>query len=180
MPRYVAFLRAINLGATRTFPKAAIIAATEATGATEVATHATSGNVVLTCPQRSAKSVAAALEKSYAAAAGFAVPTVVLTLAELREVVATGQELAEKHQPAGKHYVTLYAAPPPAAAAAAVTSLEIPGDVCVVSGRAAYALLEGNIHTSKLLSSKEFAALGEGTSRTIEMLTTLAGKWAAD
>lgn len=47
MQTYVAFLRAINLGAHRKFPKDAIIAATQVAGGTEVATHATSGNVRL-------------------------------------------------------------------------------------------------------------------------------------
>ena len=38
MPTYVAFLRAVNLGATRKFPKADIVAATEAAGGVDVET----------------------------------------------------------------------------------------------------------------------------------------------
>ena len=41
----------------------------------------------------------------------------------------------------------------------------------------AYAMLEGNIHTSKVLVSKEFKALGTGTARTLSVLETLATKW---
>src|SRR4051794_20858140 len=45
MPTYVAFLRAINLGATRKFPKDAIRAATEAAGGSGVETYINTGNV---------------------------------------------------------------------------------------------------------------------------------------
>ena len=47
----------------------------------------------------------------------------------------------------------------------------------VVDGRAAYVLLDGNIHTSKVLASKQFTALGKGTARTIKVLRTITGKW---
>ena len=55
VPTYVAFLRAINLGATRKFPKDAIKAATEAAGGSDVETYINTGNVRLT---HSARSVA--------------------------------------------------------------------------------------------------------------------------
>ena len=84
VPIYVAFLRAINLGATRKFPKAAIVAATEAAGGADVATHIASGNVRLTSSMRSIERVRTALEASYAAAAGFEVPVIAFTPAELR------------------------------------------------------------------------------------------------
>ena len=45
MTTYVAFLRAINLGAKRKFPKEAIRAAVEAAGMTEVETYINTGNV---------------------------------------------------------------------------------------------------------------------------------------
>ena len=38
-------------------------------------------------------------------------------------------------------------------------------------------LLDGNIHTSKLLSSQEFTALGVGTARTVKVLRTVTEKW---
>ncbi|HEV2798078.1 MAG TPA: DUF1697 domain-containing protein, partial [Nocardioides sp.] len=44
MPTYVAFLRAINLGRTRKFPKDAIKAATEAAGGSDVETYINTGN----------------------------------------------------------------------------------------------------------------------------------------
>ena len=68
MPTYVAFLRAINLGARRKFPKDAITSATEAAGGTDVETYINTGNVRLTHSARSVAKVRAALEEAYAAA----------------------------------------------------------------------------------------------------------------
>ncbi len=177
MATYVAFLRAINLGATRKFAKDAIRSATEEAGGGDVETYLNTGNVRLTHPARSAGKVQQGLGKAYAAAAGFEVPTVVFTAADLAAVTARGEELHAEHAPSGQHYVSLFATAPTAAAARAVHDLAHAGETVVVDGRAAYVLLEGDIHTSKLLASKEFKALGQGTARTIKVLRTVTEKW---
>jgi uncharacterized protein (DUF1697 family) len=177
MPTYVAFLRGINLGARRKFSKDAIKVATEAAGGTDVETYINTGNVRLTHRARSAVEVQAALEEAYAAEAGFEVPTVVFTTAELAAITARGEELHAEHDPAGQHYVTLYAIPPSPAAVEAVHGLEHAGETVVVDGRAAYVLLDGNIHTSRLLASRQLRALGQGTARTIKVLRTVTGRW---
>jgi uncharacterized protein (DUF1697 family) len=177
VPTYVAFLRAINLGATRKFPKDAIRAATEAAGGTGVETYINTGNVRLGHSARSVRKVQQVLEEAYAAEAGFEVPTVVFTAPELAAVTARGEELHAEHEPGGQHYVTLYAVPPPAAAVEAVHALAFPGETVVVEGRAAYVLLDGDIHTSRALASKQLTALGQGTARTIKVLRTVTQKW---
>jgi uncharacterized protein (DUF1697 family) len=177
VPSYVAFLRAINLGATRKFPKDAIRAATEAAGGSDVETYINTGNVRLTHSARSVAKVQAALEKAYAAEAGFEVPTVVFTTADLAALTARADELHAEHDPGGSHYVTLFSAAPTAEAREAVHALEHDGETVVVDGRAAYVLLDGNIHTSKVLSAKEFKALGPGTARTVKVLRTVTEKW---
>ena len=178
MPAYVAFLRAINLGPTRKFPKAAIVAATEAAGGSDVETYINTGNVRLTHSARSVAKVQDALEKAYADAAGFEIPTVVFTTADLAALTARAEELHAGHDgEVGNHYVTLYPAAPAAASVEAAHALEHDGETVVVDGRAAYVLLAGNIHTSRLLASKEFKALGQGTARTIKVLRTVTEKW---
>ena len=177
MPTYVAFLRAINLGRTRKFPKDAIRAATEAAGGSDVETYINTGNVRLTHSARSVAKVQAALEQAYAAEAGFEVPTIVFTTADLAALTARAEELHAEHDPSGNHYVTLYSAAPTAATKKAVHALEHDGETVVVDGRAAYVLLDGDIHTSRLLAAKEFNALGKGTARTVKVLRTLADKW---
>lgn len=177
VPDYIAFLRAINLGSTRKFPKADVQRVTEAIGATDVRTHLNTGNVRLTSPRRSAAAVQRELEDAYAVDRGFDVPTVVLSPAEVAEIAARGAALAAETGHLGKHYITLYAVPPPPSAVAAVLALDLPGERCVVEGRAAHALLDGDIHDAKLFRSKEFKALGEGTARTHNVLATLAERW---
>ncbi|RYB95174.1 DUF1697 domain-containing protein [Nocardioides oleivorans] len=181
MPTYVAFLRAINLGATRKFPKDAIRSATEAAGGSDVETYINTGNVRLTHSARSVAKVQAALERAYAAEAGFEVPTIVFTTRDLATLTARGDDLHDSHEgEVGNHYVTLYATAPPAAAIEAAHALEHDGEAVVVDGRAAYVLLDGDIHTSRLLASKEFKALGQGTARTIKVLRTVTEKWCRD
>ncbi len=177
MPTYVAFLRAINLGATRKFPKAAIVAATETAGGRDVETYINTGNVRLTHAARSVAKVQSALEAAYAAEAGFEVPTVVFTASDLAALTARADVLHAEHDPSGQHYVTLFATAPTAATAKAVAALEHAGETVVVDGRAAYVLLDGDIHTSRLLASKEFKALGQGTARTVKVLRTVTEKW---
>jgi uncharacterized protein (DUF1697 family) len=177
VPTYIAFLRAINLGATRKFAQPDIVRATEAAGGTAVVTHGNTGNVRLSSPLRSLARVQTALEQGYAADRGFAVPTVVFSPDELRTLTERGLELRAVNESGARHYVTLYSSPPSAEKAAAVMGLDFPGERCLVEGRAAYVLVDGDIHTSQLLGSRDFVALGEGTARTITVLRTLVDKW---
>lgn len=176
MPQYVAFLRAINLGAKRKFPKGDIVAATEAAGMSDVATHINTGNVRLTSTMRSPAKVRATLERAYAADRGFEVPTVVFTPGELTELTARGVELRAVNEEGARHYVQLFHEPPPQAAIDAFAALTAPGEEVIVEGRAAYALVS-SVADAKLLNTKEFAALGEGTSRTITVLQAIIAKW---
>lgn len=177
MPIYIAFLRAINLGPKRTFPKADIVAATEAAGGAHVATHGNTGNVRLTSSRRSTEAVRKTLEQAYAADRGFEVPTVVFTPQELVELTERGSALRAENVPGSRHYVTLFTTAPTADTAAAVEALRPDGERCVVVGRAAYALIDGDIHSAVITSRKEFTALGPGTSRSITVLRTICDKW---
>src|SRR3954452_4696487 len=116
MPTYIAFLRAINLGATRKFPRAAIVSACEAAGCTDVETYINSGNVRVTTALRSRAKVEAALEQAFEGEAGFEVPTVVVTPQYLTAIAAYAEKAASEHD--GLHYVSLLKAAPTAAAVA--------------------------------------------------------------
>jgi uncharacterized protein (DUF1697 family) len=176
MPTYVAFLRAINLGATRKFPKADIKAAVESTGATAVETYINTGNVRLTTSLRSRPKVEAALEAAFRADRGFDVPTMVFTPAELVDIVDVVDELWAEHGEPMAHAVTLFKQPPPADAVRAVEALDL-GDRAVVRGRAAHVLLVKNLHESTVLNTKEFAALGQGTARYARVLREVTARW---
>ncbi|HHU09834.1 MAG TPA: DUF1697 domain-containing protein [Intrasporangiaceae bacterium] len=176
MPDYIAFLRAINLGATRKFAKADVIAATEAAGMTDVQTHLNTGNVRLTSTRRSSAAVRRDLERAYETDRGFAVPTVVFTPEEVRAITARGEELRPENVDGARHYIQLLHEPPGQDAIDAVHALSAPGEQIIVEGRAAYALI-GSVHDSRLLRTKEYVSLGEGTSRTISVLKAIVEKW---
>ncbi|WP_248582673.1 DUF1697 domain-containing protein [Nocardioides sp. InS609-2] len=177
MPTYVAFLRAINLGAKRKFLKDDIRRVTESIGATDVATHINTGNVLLTTTMRSRAKVESALEKAFAADRGFEVPTMVFKPAELVAIAVDADELwADLGEPRA-HYISLFKSAPSAAATSAVHNLDLDGEVVRVVDRAAHVLLHREFHENRALSSREFKALGEGTARNVTVIRALATKW---
>lgn len=182
MPSYAAFLRAINLGAVRRFANPEIVAATEAAGCTDVVARGGTGNVRLTSPRRSVAGVAADLERAYLADRGFAVPTVVLTLPELVDVVAVGEGLAAERPWADRHSVTLLAVTPDADLAADAEALSgDQGDV-VVRGRAVHlfsrTVADGGPVGGAVGGDGVERRLGTGTNRTHRVLADLAARWA--
>ncbi|MFN8194488.1 MAG: DUF1697 domain-containing protein [Nocardioidaceae bacterium] len=176
MPSFVAFLRAINLGPTRKFPKDAIRAAVESVGCADVETYINTGNVRLTTSMRSRAKVEAALERAFLADRGFEVPTMVFTPKELCDIVADVDELWATYGEPRAHAVTLFKEPPPAAAASAVEALGL-DDVAMVRGRAAHVLLMKNFHESAVLKTKEFTALGQGTARYAKVIREITERW---
>ena len=175
MATYLAFLRAINLGPTRKFPKAAIIAATEAAGFTDVATHINTGNVRFDTPMRSRARIEAALEQAYLESQGFEVPTIVFTQAELRAIADEAERFAEGY--AGRHYVSLLKDEPSASLAADLEARSTEGERVHVSGRAVHLLLGENYHEATLSNAAVEKALGVATNRNLTVVRALVQKW---
>jgi uncharacterized protein (DUF1697 family) len=86
MARVVAMLRGVNIGKRR-LPMAVLRDGLVVAGATDVATYVQSGNVVLTPPRAAGGRTRVWLEETIGAIAGFEVPVVVRTAAELAAVV---------------------------------------------------------------------------------------------
>jgi uncharacterized protein (DUF1697 family) len=179
MPTYVVFLRAINLGATRTFPKDAIVAAVEGAGFTGVATHINTGNVLLTTSMRSRVKVEAALEKAFAADRGFEVPTIAFAPTELREVVADAEEVAGAVDSVGRHYVSLLKEAPPADVRREAEASSTDTELLVVRGRAAHLVMaeRATYHTANLSNAWIEKRLGVATNRNLTVLRAIADKW---
>jgi uncharacterized protein (DUF1697 family) len=175
MPTYIAFLRAINLGATRKFPKAAILRACEAAGSSDVETYINSGNVRVTTPMRSVAKVEAVLEKAFEEEAGFEVPTVALTQKELRDIAADAVELGEGHD--GRYYVSLLKTAPSAAEARRLDGAGQEGERAIVRGRGAHLILGDAYHMATLTNAVVEKHLGVSTNRNLNVIRTLAEKW---
>ncbi len=174
---YLAFLRAINLGARRKFPKDAIRAAVESAGGTGVQTYINTGNVLLTSGLGSGAEVEQALEAAFLADRGFEVPTIVFEPDELVAVAEHADRLwTELGEPAA-HYVTLLKAPAPREAVEALRDRSVAGEQLVVAGRAAHLVLQHGYHESKLAGSAAMGKLGVGTARNVNVVRTLAERW---
>ncbi len=175
MARYVGFLRAINLGSTRKFPKEAIVRATEAAGFADVATYINTGNVRFDTSMRSRARIEAALEEAYLDEAGFAVPTIVFTAKELKEIAERALTFGESE----RHYVSLLKEEPTRAAVAAMEEASTAKEVARVGGRAVHLLYNGSSYGSdaKLTNVQVEKLLGVATNRNLTVISALAEKW---
>jgi len=170
---YIGFLRAINLGRNRKFPKASIIRAVEAAGFIDVATYINTGNVRFDTPLRSRAKIEAALEAAFEAEADFAVPTVVFTQKELREIA----EHAASFGHGGRHYVSLLKKDPSPAAVKRLEESSTTDEVAKVGGRAVHLLIGENYHEARLTNAAVEKHLGVATNRNINVIRALAEKW---
>ena len=177
MATYIAFLRAINLGATRKFPKDAIKAAVEAAGGTAVETYINTGNVRLDSTLRSRARVEEALERAFREDRGFEVPTIVFTPRELTEIAEDAKRFGDGHS--GRHYISLLKQAPSAAAVARLEELSTAQEVARVGGRAVHLLLGDEYHTAKLTNAAVEKELGVSTNRNLTVIRTLAERWGA-
>ena len=174
MATYVAFLRAINLGAKRKFPKDAIRAAVEGAGMTGVETYINTGNVRFETAMRSRARIETALEEAFLADRGFEVPTIVFTTAELRAVADEAAGFGHS----GRHYVSLLKEEPSAEAVRAIEAASTAEEVAKVGGRAVHLLLGENYHEARLTNAAVERYLGVATNRNLTVVRALADKWA--
>lgn len=179
MPSYVAFLRAINLGASRKFPQADIRAAAEAAGCAGVETYINTGNVRVATPLRARVRVEAALERAFLADRGFEVPTVVFTPGELRSIIADAEALAAAHGNVAMQYVSLLKRAPVEAARVEAEAAPYDGEHLVIRGRAVHLLLEArdSYRAARLGNAWVERRLGVSTNRNLTVLQAIARKW---
>ena len=179
MPTYVAFLRAINLGPTRKFPKAKIVEAVEDCGFTDVETYINTGNVRFRTSLRSRAKVEAALERSFREHAGFEVPAIVLTPAELVRIAADAEEIASgwPHRDTGAHYVSLLKEKPRAVDVRRLEEIDHGDDFAVIRGRGAHLLVATPSARGRLSNATVEKVLGVSTNRNLNVVRTLAEKW---
>jgi len=177
MPDYLAFLRAINLGATRKFPAAAIAAATTAAGFDDVETHLHTGNVRLRSRMRSRERIEAALERAYLADRGFEVPVIVFRADEFAGIAGDARELAEAHPDLDRHYVYLLKRELDPAELAEVEARADERGETVVRGRAAHVLLRRGYTPGQVDPLGAARLFGVGTNRNAAVVGALADRW---
>lgn len=182
MARWVALMRGVNIGRRR-LAMADLRRALEAAGCSDVTTYLQSGNAVVDVPRAAgatAASVGPWLEEIIGAAAGFEVPVVVRTGAEMAAIVA-----ANPYPDAGGtalHVVFYRPGPEPGPVAeqavARIDPAAFAPEACTARGDDLYLHLPGGIGRSALAKAGDTAARRKpillGTARNWNTVTELA------
>lgn len=179
MPTWLAFQRAVNVGA-RKYPMAELRAVLEKAGYDDVATHIQTGNIRLGSPVRSQAKLEAALEELFLADRGFDVPTIAMRPEELAAIAADADEVLAEGAPEFGHYVELLRAEPSASERAVIAShggIDLPGQRAVVRGRAVHLLYDIPFHEARPPNAALKRALGVSTNRNVKVVHALAAKW---
>jgi uncharacterized protein (DUF1697 family) len=175
-PRYVAFLRAINVGG-RTVKMDRLRAIFEAQGLASVSTFIASGNVLFDTRARDLSALELRIERALRDALGYDAETFVRSLRELVDVVA--------HDPfperaAGDGYarsVAFVRAPPDGATQARVLALRNDVDDLAIRGREVYWLRRGPFSATRLAGGALERALGmPATVRNVTTVRKLAAR----
>jgi uncharacterized protein (DUF1697 family) len=178
MARYVALLRGINVGGRNKVAMADLRQCAESLGHTEIATYIQSGNMVFTSPDTSVSGLADALEEAIAARLGVQPAVVVLSRAELAQVM-TDNPFPDQTAPKCLHAVFRREELSPeaiAAVAAAQQRARAKGsrDEAVVVGRTLFLRTPDGLGRSELAAQlARSAAQAAGTARNWATVTRL-------
>ncbi len=165
MPRYAAFLRAINVGG-HTVKMDALKKMFEALGYSDVETVIASGNVLFDSSSKSGKAIENKIQNHLQAKLGYEVATFVRTGAEMDDVVRCKPfKPAELEAPHHALYIGFLPDAPTAAATKGLAKFASDYDVFRVHGRELYWLCRQKFSDSKVS--------GNLLERTLAMPTTL-------
>ncbi|SDQ62632.1 DUF1697 domain-containing protein [Microbacterium sp. cf332] len=177
MATHLGFLRAINLGATRVFPKDDIRRVTEEAGFDNVQTHINTGNIRFETRMRSRTKIEQTLERAFAADRGFEVLTITFRADEFAALAADALDVSAAHPGLARHYVYLLKDELDGDLAARVEGLATPAGRMLVRGRAVHALLLPGYRDGTVDPLGAAKLLGVATNRNVGVVMTLAERW---
>lgn len=176
MPRYVAFLRAVNVGG-RVVKMDELRRLFEAAGLAEVETFIASGNVIFSSRSTALATVERTVERRLREALGYDVPVFVRTTAEVAAVAAHRPFDADAVAGAGACLAAFLRGPLDAAGRKGLAALESPVDRFVARGREVYWLSTPTQSESALTLVKFERAVGQpATMRAMTSVGKLAAK----
>jgi uncharacterized protein (DUF1697 family) len=165
MPRYIAFLRAINVGG-RTVKMDRLRQLLEALGLAEVETFIASGNVIFKSPSKSTAALEKKIESHLQKSLGYAVETFVRTSAELAAIARYQAFPAAELQAAGHNlYVGFVATPPSRDVQQKVIALRTEAEEFHIHEREVYWLIRTQFNESTVTGAR--------LERTLRMPTTV-------
>lgn len=178
MPRYVGFLRAVNVGG-RVVKMERLRQLFEETGFTGVSTHLASGNVLFTAGRGRSATQESKIEKALGAGLGWEVATFLRTPAEIAAIVDRLPFAAEDVATAHAVYIGFLKSPPAPDAHALLHGLRTPTDALEVHGREVYWLCRVRSAASELSGASLERALGLiATFRNVTTVRAVAAKLA--
>jgi uncharacterized protein (DUF1697 family) len=177
MPRYVAFLRALNVGG-RTVRMDALRREFERWGAAAVETFIASGNVVFETSRRDPRSLERSIEAHLLGAMGFPVTTFLRSIPELAAIAAHQPFPTAETQPGGRLFVGFMKHAPGKAIDHALAMLRTDADEFAVRGRELYWLRNTQLMQS-IASGPRLEKLLESplTVRNVNTVHRLAAKY---
>jgi uncharacterized protein (DUF1697 family) len=176
MTTHIAFLRAINLGKNRKLPMSQVLECLTGAGFTEVQTYLATGNMRVQTPKRSRAAVEREVEAALSSAAGFDVPTIVYSPAELARLYADAVGLEISAQ---RRYLTFLRDEPPADVVDRIDGWEAPGEGAKVLGRAVYWWIDHPNAAAKMSNARVEKQLGTATTRDLKVVRTVVDRWCA-
>jgi uncharacterized protein (DUF1697 family) len=178
MTRYVAFLRAINVGG-HTVRMDELRRQFELTGATNVESFIASGNIIFDTARRNAPALERAIADHLQVALGFPVAIFLRTIPELAAVAAYRPFPEAEFTAGATMYVAFLRNVAGKAARQAVAALRNPVDDLALYKRELYWLRRNHIGESMLSGMRlDKAMLGEATMRNVTTVRKLAAKYS--
>ena len=177
--RYVAFLRAINVGG-RTLRMETLRELFSELGFANVETFIASGNVIFEARSTFVASIEKKIEDRLARAFGYPIATFVRTPTELAVISACQPFAADRMQSARAFNIGFYKQPLSPAATAAVMALTTPLDEFHIDGRELYWLCRERQSDSSFSNNRfERAINGVSTLRGASTVAKLAAKYSS-
>jgi uncharacterized protein (DUF1697 family) len=179
VPRHVAFLRAINVGARRA-SREDLRASLEAAGFRDVATFRASGNLIFDADRESAAALTKRIDEALTESLDYEVHSFLRTAAQVRAIAAFDPFPPEAVEASGgKLQVALLEKPPAKRVREQVLSMATDADPLAIHGRELYWLPSGGTMQTDLNLRAIDKLVGENTRRTKGMIEEIVAKFLA-
>ena len=176
MPRYIAFLRGMNLGHRR-IKNPELCAAFEQIGFTNVSAFLASGNVIFDATDSDPDAVSRSIEYGLRDSLGYEVPTFLRTADEVRGIAGYAPFSGVTDKRTGKIQVAILGNDVDQSARDSVLELSNDADMLEIVGRDLYWWPRGNLLDSQLDLKAIESILGPFTIRTKNTINRLTSKF---
>ena len=180
MTRYVSILRGINVGGKRKILMADLKKLYQNLGFSNIITYIQSGNVVFnSMKQEDDKALALQIEQSIEKAYGFAVPVIVRTVDEMKNIVSANPFFQESSTEVERLHLTFLKDSPPTEKIEHLQSMDFTPDAFAITGKDVFVYCSGKYSDTKLsnqyLENKLKTTATTRNWKTVQKLLALAG-----